>query len=74
MRTRRGKATLGLSKTEWLKLCDLEQGKFYALGPALNGQRLYAFVRPGVRIHPRPGLGKILVPVGRTGKLDLIDS
>jgi hypothetical protein len=52
---------LGLSKADRLKLRDLEQGEFYAFGPAFSGQGIVRFRSDQVRTtHPRPGQRHLL--------------
>ena len=47
---------LGLSKADLLKLRDLEQGEFYAFGPAFSRPAVVRFRSDRVRTtHPRPG-------------------
>ena len=47
---------LGLSKADRLKLRDLEQGEFYAFGPAFSRPGVVRFRSDRVRTtHPRPG-------------------
>src|SRR5215469_3673471 len=52
---------LGLSKADRLKLRDLEQGEFYAFGPAFSRQGIVRFRSDQVRTtHPRPGQRHLL--------------
>jgi DNA helicase HerA-like ATPase len=52
---------LGLSKSDRLKLRDLEQGEFYAFGPAFRRPGIAHFRSDRVRTtHPRPGEGHVL--------------
>lgn len=52
---------LGLSKSDRLKLRDVEQGEFYAFGPALNRPGVVHFRSDQVRTtHPRPGQRHLL--------------
>jgi hypothetical protein len=52
---------LGLSKSDRLKLRDLEQGEFYAFGPAFRRPVIAHFRSDRVRTtHPRPGEGHVL--------------
>ena len=47
---------LGLSKADRLKLRDLDQGEFYAFGPAFSRPAVVRFRSDRVRTtHPRPG-------------------
>src|SRR5216683_4904690 len=57
MPTRRGQGdALGLSKADRLKLRDLDQGEFYAFGPAFSRPGVVRFRSDRVRTtHPRPG-------------------
>jgi hypothetical protein len=52
---RRAGDALGLSKSDRLKLRDLEQGEFYAFGPAFSRPGVVHFRSDQVRTtHPRP--------------------
>src|SRR5215469_5850864 len=52
---------LGLSKSDRLKLRDLEQGEFYAFGPAFSRPGVVHFRSDQVRTtHPRPGQRHLL--------------
>ena len=52
---------LGLSKADRLKLRDLEQGEFYAFGPAFSRQGIVHFRSDQVHTtHPRPGQRHLL--------------
>jgi uncharacterized protein len=52
---------LGLSKADRLKLRDLEQGEFYAFGPAFRRAGVVHFHSDQVRTtHPRPGQRHLL--------------
>src|SRR5712691_11330148 len=52
---------LGLSKADRLKLRDLEQGEFYAFGPAFSRPGVMHFRSDQVRTtHPRPGQRHLL--------------
>src|SRR5580658_7744992 len=52
---------LGLSKADRLKLRDLDQGEFYAFGPALGQPGVVHFRSDQVRTtHPRPGQRHLL--------------
>ena len=52
---------LGLSKADRLKLRDLEQGEFYAFGPAFSRPGIVRFRSDPVRTtHPRPGQRHLL--------------
>jgi len=52
---------LGMSKPERLKLRDLEQGEFYAFGPALNFSGVVHFRSAQVSTtHPKPGARHLL--------------
>jgi hypothetical protein len=52
---------LGLSKADRLKLRDLEQGEFYAFGPAFSRPGVVHFRSDRVRTtHPRPGQRHLL--------------
>jgi uncharacterized protein len=52
---------LGLSKSDRLKLRDLEQGEFYAFGPAFRRPGVIHFRSDRVRTtHPRPGQRHLL--------------
>ena len=52
---------LGLSKSDRLKLRDLQQGEFYAFGPAFSRPGVVHFRSDQVRTtHPRPGQRHLL--------------
>src|SRR6516162_8584034 len=52
---------LGLSKSDRLKLRDLQQGEFYAFGPAFSWPGVVHFRSDQVRTtHPRPGQRHLL--------------
>jgi hypothetical protein len=52
---------LGLSRADRLKLRDLEQGEFYAFGPAFSRPGVVHFRSDQVRTtHPRPGQRHLL--------------
>jgi DNA helicase HerA-like ATPase len=61
---------LGLSKSDRLKLRDLEQGEFHAFGPAFRRPGVVHFRSDRVRTtHPRPGERHLLTARAIQGDL-----
>ena len=57
---------LGLPKADWARLRTLEDGHFFAFGPALSPQIVELKVGPVTTTHPRPGQGTTPTPPART--------
>lgn len=72
---RRAGDILGMSKSEFTTLRDLEPGAFYAFGPAIEGKGIVQFTSAKVQTtHPKAGQrSSIVVPKASTQIADIVD-
>jgi hypothetical protein len=72
---RRAGDILGMNKSEFTSLRDLEPGTFYAFGPAVEGKGIVQFTSAKVQTtHPKAGQrSSIVVPKASTQIADIVD-